>query len=700
MKLTRLSHQKAITPIKDSIHDTLRFTAFEREVIDSPYFQRLHFILQNSTTYTAYPANKNSRFIHSLGVASVAGRLLSSALGNSSCDHLKVFLSSLSQIIIAHFIEPQIHPTGLARKEIADKLINAWKKTIYGQSEFRHSPFLAAPKVNNPIGADDVFGHFPALFLIDTIWEAVRICGLIHDVGHLPMSHSFEGGIKKSTRLFDIYEKNENSQKAHNLLVDLIEKTKKEFLADPTSQERESYFSFLQSVLEVSKEGIEKFLQNIELHERRSLIILNHINQDNIFEFEEDVFKYRNLIFKLALLILFASSGDKSIPSGEKPEAKDKSTASCLRVLKSIIAGEIDADRLDYTIRDGHSCGTPIGAFDLTRVLSNAILILDNRDTDNPIYRIAFYIRSLSGIEQFFHQRHEGYKYLIYHRTSSRTEVCLQELLARIIHVCLLVPTSQIAKLFEYYGYIERKSDRIISLLPANKETLIRIDDANLRTLFFEILTMAKKDDDKESDVAPYIQPIRDLLEVVLLREFGNIFDPFKKEGLRGQLRAKLGSELTDEGLQTCIDELFNESIREEYALKLKKAVREEFGDKVTTLVNFQFPKVYQKRAAAAEQIVIIMDNGDLLDIGEVSSSLNNMHKMGKEEFRVKLYFVAAEIKNDTGLRNKLTDFLLNELVMYYTELTNRTSLSSGGKDSSVVSSAATLALEGTRYVP
>src|SRR5688572_24800435 len=99
MGVAYISHTRAITPIQDPIHGTLKFTIFEREIIDSPYFQRLHFVLQNSTTYTAYPSNKNTRFTHSLGVAHIAGRLLSQSLANSSFPDLSAFLTDVSQFI-------------------------------------------------------------------------------------------------------------------------------------------------------------------------------------------------------------------------------------------------------------------------------------------------------------------------------------------------------------------------------------------------------------------------------------------------------------------------------------------------------------------------------------------------------------------------------------------------------------------------
>ena len=195
---------RAITPIRDSIHDSIRITVFEREIIDSPYFQRLHFILQNSTTFAAYPANKTSRFVHSLGVSYIAGALLTRAVCNAASGDLDLFLKSIASFIGDNFVREQ--EVKFSNKSYRNDLIQAWRETIFGQSRFSHSPFLPQNATQTPIGGEADYKGFRALFLIDTVWEAVRICGLAHDIGHLPMSHSFEGALDKVSTLISMYD--------------------------------------------------------------------------------------------------------------------------------------------------------------------------------------------------------------------------------------------------------------------------------------------------------------------------------------------------------------------------------------------------------------------------------------------------------------------------------------------------------------
>ncbi|MBI2473523.1 HD domain-containing protein [Candidatus Uhrbacteria bacterium] len=62
--------------IRDSIHKHIGFNAFERGIIDHPFFQRLRFISQLGFIEAyVYPGACHDRFTHALGAMHVAGRL-------------------------------------------------------------------------------------------------------------------------------------------------------------------------------------------------------------------------------------------------------------------------------------------------------------------------------------------------------------------------------------------------------------------------------------------------------------------------------------------------------------------------------------------------------------------------------------------------------------------------------------------------
>jgi uncharacterized protein len=64
---------KFVGEITDPIHRYIRFTDVEREVLDTPAFQRLRRIRQLSGAHLVYPCAQHSRFEHSLGTMHIAG---------------------------------------------------------------------------------------------------------------------------------------------------------------------------------------------------------------------------------------------------------------------------------------------------------------------------------------------------------------------------------------------------------------------------------------------------------------------------------------------------------------------------------------------------------------------------------------------------------------------------------------------------
>ncbi len=59
----------------DSVHGFIPFDEFEKDLIDSLPFQRLHYIHQLGMTYLVYPGATHTRFEHSLGVMALATQM-------------------------------------------------------------------------------------------------------------------------------------------------------------------------------------------------------------------------------------------------------------------------------------------------------------------------------------------------------------------------------------------------------------------------------------------------------------------------------------------------------------------------------------------------------------------------------------------------------------------------------------------------
>ncbi|MBM3207256.1 MAG: HD domain-containing protein [Chlamydiae bacterium] len=61
--------------IFDPVHGFIRLSTLEAFLVDSPVFQRLHYIRQLGVTYLVYPGATHTRFEHSLGVMQVASQI-------------------------------------------------------------------------------------------------------------------------------------------------------------------------------------------------------------------------------------------------------------------------------------------------------------------------------------------------------------------------------------------------------------------------------------------------------------------------------------------------------------------------------------------------------------------------------------------------------------------------------------------------
>jgi HD superfamily phosphohydrolase len=72
-----------VAEIRDPVHGYVRMTEVERELIDSPYVQRLRRIHQLAGSYLVYPGATHTRFEHVVGAMHVAGQIAESLARDS-----------------------------------------------------------------------------------------------------------------------------------------------------------------------------------------------------------------------------------------------------------------------------------------------------------------------------------------------------------------------------------------------------------------------------------------------------------------------------------------------------------------------------------------------------------------------------------------------------------------------------------------
>ncbi|MEM7007344.1 MAG: hypothetical protein AAF498_15815, partial [Pseudomonadota bacterium] len=140
------------------------------------------------------------------------------------------------------------------------------------------------------------------------------------------------------------------------------------------------------------------------------------------------------------------------ILAAQKPECR------FFELKASFLAGDIDADRLDYVRRDIESTGMTATTYDLGRILDSIKLVYVEGEGMMKKARAVFTTKTLSSLETFFTARFHLYRWAIFHHDVSRRNLCMQRF------VLLLLTSDAIS------SEISEIADRLRSF--ASKENL------------------------------------------------------------------------------------------------------------------------------------------------------------------------------------------------------------------------------------
>jgi HD superfamily phosphohydrolase len=86
----RISGPKYVAEIRDPVHGYVKVTEVERDLIDSPFVQRLRRVHQLAGSYLVYPGAVHTRFEHVIGAMHIAGRIAESLVQNSDVEPERV----------------------------------------------------------------------------------------------------------------------------------------------------------------------------------------------------------------------------------------------------------------------------------------------------------------------------------------------------------------------------------------------------------------------------------------------------------------------------------------------------------------------------------------------------------------------------------------------------------------------------------
>lgn len=386
----------------DVIHGTIQYSGIERAVISTPLFNRLHRILQNSLVYLTFPSNKTKRFEHSIGTMHLAGKIFHYSILNANKDYLNEFF-----------------------QEVCDE-IDFWWNNCVNSKTYR---YLETDDIRPDEGysMSDIIEDFkipdnklyksnlPAnitenkhKFLFSVIWQAVRLAGLLHDVGHLPYSHVMENSIENLLNSVILKSKglkeSENLTKSETYFMNILSKC-----SDPKDKSTALHEIIGKEIYNIIKESIEKEAELIDIKDINSQLIL-------------------------ALSFYFAEKILESVPIEN----------NIFSDLHTIISGMLDADRLDYCSRDQFSTGVRKDIINYERILNpfslgRVVFDTDRFETDKideteMRHRFVFSPSSkqIKEIEEVLTRRWAIFSDINYHHNVHKTELlmvrCVEEL--------------------------------------------------------------------------------------------------------------------------------------------------------------------------------------------------------------------------------------------------------------------------------
>lgn len=425
-----INPEKKLQPVRDIIYDYIYITPIEKHVIDTPTFQRLRFISQNSAAYMTYPSNQLSRFSHSMGVMHLGGKMFLSAIQNSSPQIAESFLND-SKSFLSDFFRTKEFSYDEVRSEWLLQFGNICKINVTSLSEKND---------------DD-------LFISNFLWQTVRIACLIHDIGHLPYSHLFEYALVN-------YDERYNKTISSNIKDDCIK-------------------AILSQDSKINDIDTKKLLEDGAIHELLGIQILSKVKELLQGSSHEGGFSKSTLItryiFELSVKI-FAYNG------GAEIDLKDR----ILGCLHSIISSDLDADRLDYTLRDARVSGINV-SFDYNRILNNIVIY---KSKTEGFYKVFVSDKALSSLEQFFHARYLCYEYIYFHHNVARFDGILEEIIIELLSMMDKSDEGLCKILEEYYFYTYVNGEKKIFGLKRENDKILRFeyyDDYWLRGLLQKV---------------------------------------------------------------------------------------------------------------------------------------------------------------------------------------------------------------------
>lgn len=313
--------------INDPVYGSIGVSKLETDLINTPAFQRLRHLKQLGFASYVFPGGEHSRFVHSLGVLYIIGRM---------CEQLE---------------------SNEAGKADTERL-------------FTHE---------------------------DTV--QLRIAALLHDIGHYPLSHLGEYVFQYDAKL--LAKEDEDRSSLWELDPSVSAKIEED---NNTADDSPLLFDMAAQIQSKQKKAAH--------HEILGLIVVTHNSEI------KSILQSADLDPTLI--------GDIFSRGALQPQNT---------VYYNLLHSSLDADRLDYLLRDSAQTGVKFGMVDLDYlirlIMVKKVPLVDAGDNSARI--IVYNKKGQHVIEHFLMCRYFHYAQVVSHRTSGAFEMMAKALFVKIL---------------------------------------------------------------------------------------------------------------------------------------------------------------------------------------------------------------------------------------------------------------------------
>lgn len=287
--------------------------------------------------------------------------------------------------------------------------------------------------------------------------QLLRLAGLLHDIGHYPLSHVTESVYRSHLKLYD------GSLNAHNATIE--KKVNEIYICSPET-----------------KQEIKKLPEYME--SRYSDRMHHETMGTNVIKFDSEII---DIIKNECDFIDIDDICDIIVGHVDrKPE---------LSVFVQLIHSELDADGIDYIMRDASFSGTSYGSFELGMLLRNLTIC-----EDNGVKIVGIRPKGITIVDQYLINKFFSYKQIIFNKHVA----ILDFMVEKITHALINLSHSKYPSPKEMMKWVESHRNKVDYLIFTDiffwsqvtdshlLENMDYVDEKYIRVLFDMLLHYAE----------------------------------------------------------------------------------------------------------------------------------------------------------------------------------------------------------------